>query len=263
MDLELKDNHVVITGGSSGIGFACAAEYLKEGARVSIISRSTTKLNECYTLLTKLIPNSNNQLFIHSCDLGDAEAAEQVIKDIEAEHGPIDILVNSAGTAKQHQTLDILADDWHVGMDSKYFLSMHTITSVIRLMRNRKKGSIVNIAGMGGKIANQNSIPRGAASSAIMLASAGLANEYAAYGIRVNVVNPTYVLSIPVEQQEYLTLENSINLYNELYRGQMPIGRVALPKEVADAVLFLSSPRASYISGVALSIDGAANPVII
>jgi len=264
MDLQLTDNLVVITGGNSGIGFACALEYLKENARVCIVSRSLQNLKESQQLLHALVPSG--RIFTYPCDLSDADAVEQLVIDIENTHGPIDILVNSTGSPKKHNTFEITTADWHQGMNSKYFLYMHMITHVIARMKNRSSGSIVNVAGMGGKIANKNAITRGAASSAIMLATAGLAHEYGAFGVRVNVVNPTYTLTealipdLPRQQQhESLTIENAIKLCN----SNLPIGRLALPKEVADAVLFLSSPKASYISGVSLSIDAAATPILI
>lgn len=265
MNLQLKNKHVVISGGSSGIGFACALEYLREGAIVSIISRNPELLSESHTLLIKHVPDSYERLFKYHCDLSDANAVVKIINTIEESSGPIDILVNSLGVSKKDDPFKISTEDWGVSLHSKYFPYMNVITPVINKMKDRGHGSIVNIAGIGGKIPRSTAIPRGVASSAIMLASVGLAHEFGRFGIRVNVVNPDIVLTgnhLPhlslEERVASITMENAIDMASL----NQPFGRVALAQEVADVVVFLSSPRASYISGVVLPVDGAAHPMI-
>ena len=265
MNLHLDNKHVVIAGGSSGIGFACACEFLNEGATVTIISRNSELLLQSYTLLLELYPLAQGKLFTYLCDLTDAVAVDQVVDQIEDSVGPIDVLVNSTGTPHRTDAFNLSADDWHSAMSSKYFSYMNVITPVIDKMKIRGQGSIVNVAGTGGKSPRPYRIPGGAASSAIMAATVGLAAEFGKFGVRLNVVNPDVVLTgnhlKPVslkERLESVTLENAV----KMAQPDMPFGRLSLSKEIADAVVFLSSSRASYISGTILTIDGAANPVI-
>ena len=265
MDLHLKDKHVVVAGGSSGIGFACALEFLNEGATVSIISRSVELLSESYALLISLVPTAQGKLFLSRCDLSDADAVKTAIDAIEESTGAIDVLVNSFGTPSRKDPFALSTDDWQDAMSSKYFSYMNIITPVVNKMKDRGQGSIVNIAGTGGKSPRPYGIPRGVASSAIMAATVGLAAEFGKFGVRLNVVNPDIVLTgnqlkhLPLrERLESITIENAVSMASE----KMPFGRVALAKEIADAVVFLSSARASYISGTILTVDGAANPVI-
>lgn len=265
MNLHLDNKHVVIAGGSSGIGFACACEFLNEGATVTIISRNSELLLQSYTLLLELYPLAQGKLFTYLCNLTDAVAVDQVVDQIEDSVGPIDVLVNSTGTPHRTDAFNLSADDWHSAMSSKYFSYMNVITPVIDKMKIRGQGSIVNVAGTGGKSPRPYRIPGGAASSAIMAATVGLAAEFGKFGVRLNVVNPDVVLTgnhlKPVslkERLESVTLENAV----KMAQPDMPFGRLSLSKEIADAVVFLSSSRASYISGTILTIDGAANPVI-
>jgi NAD(P)-dependent dehydrogenase (short-subunit alcohol dehydrogenase family) len=266
MNLYLDNKHVVIAGGSSGIGFACACEFLNEGATVTIISRNSELLLQSYTLLLELYPTAQGKLFTYLCDLTDAVAVDQVINQIEESVGHIDILVNSTGTPHRTDAFNLSADDWHSAMSSKYFSYMNVITPVINKMKIRGQGSIVNVAGTGGKSPRPYRIPGGAASSAIMAATIGLAAEFGKFGVRLNVVNPDVVLTgnhlkpggSLKQRVESVTIENAV----KMTQPNMPFGRLSLAKEIADAVVFLSSSRASYISGTILTVDGAANPVI-
>ena len=265
MDLYLKDKHVVVAGGSSGIGFACALEFLNEGAIVTIISRNSLLLSESYALLLESHPTAQEKLFTYTCDLTDDVSVNQTINQIEDTIGPIDILVNSTGTPRRTDAFALATNDWHSAMLSKYFSYMNIINPVVNKMKTRGQGSIVNIAGTGGKSPRPYRIPGGAASSAIMAATVGLAAEFGKFGVRLNVVNPDIVLTgnqfshlSLKERMKSVTIENAV----KLAQPNMPFGRLSLSKEIADAVVFLSSSRASYISGTILTVDGAANPLI-
>jgi NAD(P)-dependent dehydrogenase (short-subunit alcohol dehydrogenase family) len=265
MDLYLKDKHVVIAGGSSGIGFACALEYLKEGSKVSIISRNDKLLLESYSLLIEKVPKAAGKLFTYKCDVTDAVEVDKTIDLIEESIGAIDVLVNSFGTSPRHHAFNTTAEDWRVTMHTKYFPYMNMIVSILNKMKQRGYGSIVSVAGTGGKVPILHAIPRGVSSSAIMLATVGLAAEFGKFGIRLNVVNSDAVLNgnhlrhLPLKERiESITLETAASMAT----AKMPFGRAALASEIADAIVFVSSPRASYISGAVLTVDGAANPLI-
>ncbi len=132
-------------------------------------------------------------------------------------------------------------------------------------MAQRGRGAIVNIIGMGGKVASPTHMAGGAANAALMLVSAGMANAYAAQGVRVNAVNPG--LTLTARLQEGMAADarqQGIAPAEALAKAtaRLPLGRVAQPEEIANAVVFLASPKASYITGAILAMDGAVTPMI-
>jgi NAD(P)-dependent dehydrogenase (short-subunit alcohol dehydrogenase family) len=137
---------------------------------------------------------------------------------------------------------------------------------VIKRMGQRGSGAIVNVIGAGGKVASPTHLSGGAANAALMLVSAGMAAAYGGRGVRVNAVNPG--LTLTERLKEGLAAEArlaNIDIEEALARAnqRVPLGRIANPEEIADAVLFLASPRASYITGAILSMDGAVTPMVV
>jgi NAD(P)-dependent dehydrogenase (short-subunit alcohol dehydrogenase family) len=151
-------------------------------------------------------------------------------------------------------------------MNAKFFTYIHLIDAVLPRMAERGSGSVINIIGTAGKIASPFHLPGGAANAALMLASAGLANAWGHAGIRVNAINPGATLTgrvqMSLDAESRLTGKPPEELlkFNE---ARIPLGRYAKPEEIADAVLFLTSDRASYISGAILTIDGALTPLVV
>ncbi|HYN26939.1 MAG TPA: SDR family NAD(P)-dependent oxidoreductase, partial [Burkholderiales bacterium] len=182
MNLELEGRAVLVTGGSKGIGLACARVFLDEGAKVAIVSRDRANLDTAAAQL----PNVKTIV----ADLTRAEAAAQMALEAERALGPIDILVNSAGAAKRYPPDELNAQAWHAAMDAKYFTYIHAMDAVLPSMRSRRRGVVVNIIGTGGKVATPIHLPGGAANSALMLASVGLASVYGKFGVRINAINP-------------------------------------------------------------------------
>ncbi len=257
MDLALEGKTVLITGGSKGIGLACARAFLDEGARVAIVSRSRANLDKAVALLpaVKAI----------AADLTRADEAQRMAKEAGGLLGPIDVLVNSAGAAKRYLPDELNAESWHAAMDAKYFTYIHAMDAVLPSMRARNQGTVVNIIGTGGKVASSIHIPGGAANSALMLATVGLASVHGKYGIRINAINPGATITDRI--REALELEakaKGISAAKVLEEGQarVPLGRYADPEDIANVTLFLASERASYVTGAILPMDGGSNPVI-
>jgi NAD(P)-dependent dehydrogenase (short-subunit alcohol dehydrogenase family) len=262
MDLQLTGKHVLVTGGSRGIGLACARAFLQEGARVSLAGRTTAHLDAAAAQLR----SEGHAVGAHCADLGDAHAALQMLAAVEAGAGPIDILVNSAGAARRTPFNELQPQNWHDAMQAKFFTYIHVMDPLIKRMGERGTGAIVNVIGMGGKVATTTHLAGGAANAALMLATAGLAAAYGPRGVRVNAVNPA--LTLTDRMAEGLAAEaRARNLSaDEVLRdaqARMPLGRVATPEDIARAVVFLASPSASYISGAILSMDGAAVPMVV
>ena len=151
-------------------------------------------------------------------------------------------------------------------MQAKYFSYIHMIDSTIKRMAQRGKGNIVNVVGNGGKVASPVHLPGGAANAALMLASVGLANAYAPDGIRVNVVNPGLTLTDRMHEGFAVDARLKGISPDEVMAqsvARIPLGRMATPEEIANAVVFLASPKASYITGICMSMDGALSPIVV
>jgi NAD(P)-dependent dehydrogenase (short-subunit alcohol dehydrogenase family) len=263
MDLNLKDMHVMITGGSKGIGLACAAAFLQEGARVTLVARQAETLDAAKRKLLEKAPSA----VVHVCaaDLTDASQAAQALAQAQSLNGPVDVLVNSAGAAKRTPAPELTPQAWHDAMQSKFFSYVHMMDPTIKAMAARGQGAIVNVIGNGGKVASPVHLPGGSANAALMLATAGLANAYAGQGVRVNGVNPGMTLTERLDKAIETDARNSqISKETALARTleKLPLGRIADPQEVANAVVFLASSRASYINGVNLMMDGSLVPMI-
>jgi len=201
-----------------------------------------------------------------SADLKDPAAAVAALESAEQSLGPVDVLVNSAGAARRYGPAELTPQTWREAMDNKYFTYINMIDPVIKRMAARGKGAIVNVIGMGGKVATTTHLSGGAANAALMLASAGLARAYAGDGIRVNAVNPGLTLTDRLAEgfaAEARVGGFSIEEARRRASEKMPLGRIATPEEIANAVVFLASPRASYITGAIVSMDGAVTPMVV
>ncbi|MDN2582830.1 SDR family NAD(P)-dependent oxidoreductase [Aquibium sp. ELW1220] len=258
MDLGLKDKVVIVTGGSRGIGFACAEAFLAEGARVGIVSRSEASLSAARARLPGVAAAS--------ADLIDADAALRAVEALERELGPVDVLVNSAGAARRTPPDELSPAAYRAAMDAKFFSYVNVSDPVVKSMAGRGTGVIVNVVGNGGKVASPTHIPGGAANSALMLMTAGLANAYASRGVRVVAVNPgTTETERMVQGMEADARLAGTSIEEARQRGlaRIPIGRFATSGEIAAMVVFLASARASYVTGVSISMDGASNPIVV
>ncbi|WP_297369727.1 SDR family NAD(P)-dependent oxidoreductase [Acidocella sp.] len=257
MDLGLTGKLVLVTGGSKGIGLACAKAFLHEGARVAICSRSLVNVEAALAVL----PGAHG----FAADLADADQAAALLERLETSHGPLDVLVNSAGAARRVPPEELTPTAWHAAMDAKFFSYIHITDPAIKRMAARGAGVIVNIIGSGGKVAAPVHIAGGAANAALMLATAGLAAAYGRAGVRVVGVNPGLTATSRVQEGLQATMRAKNLTEAEAMAGavaRIGLGRLAEPEEVAEAVLFLASARASYISGVTLGMDGVTTPVI-
>ncbi|MEV8372565.1 SDR family oxidoreductase [Kribbella sp. NPDC056861] len=251
MDLHISGQTAVVTGASKGIGLACAEALAGEGVRVIGISRDAGNLAAAQQQLA----GKGLSLEVEAVDLTDPEASAAVFERL----GVPDILINCAGAARQLPPAELDSKTLHAAMEAKYFTYMHATEAVVRGMAERGSGAIVNVVGQGGRAANPLHIGGGAANAALMLASVGYAKAYADRGVRVNVINPgltrTGRVDDRLEAAVRATGRPKDELAAELVAG-IPMGRGGEPREVADVAVFLASPRASYVTGAIITMDG-------
>jgi len=261
MDVGLTGRVVVITGASKGIGLACAKAFAAEGAKVVGVSRDLGHLHAAQHELQA----AGLHMEVAAADLCETVAAQMVTDYVENEFGAIEVLINCAGAAKRTPPAELHADAVHAAMQGKYFTYMHMIDPVIRHMATRGHGSIVNVVGQGGRQANPLHIGGGAANAALMLASVGYANAYAAKGVRVNVINPGMTHTGRVQEGLLAASRASGRPVDELLTeqlAQIPMGRLAEPEEIANVAVFLASPLASYVTGAVIPMDGGKTSTI-
>lgn len=259
MDLGLQGRRVFITGGSKGIGLACAKGFLAEGARVAIASRHPSNIAAACAEL-------GNDVIGITADFSKSTEAARAVAEVEQTLGPIDVLVNSAGAARRTPPDELTPADWHAAMEAKYFSYIHAIDPVVKRMAARGSGVIVNIIGNGGKSPSPVHLPGGSANAALMLATAGLAQAYAARGVRVVGVNPGLTETDRVAEGFAATARLTglgADAVRQTALDRIPLGRIAEAREIADVVLFLASDRASYVTGINLTLDGGAAPSIL
>jgi NAD(P)-dependent dehydrogenase (short-subunit alcohol dehydrogenase family) len=258
MELELKGKVVLVTGGSKGIGLACALGFAAEGARIAICSRSRENIDKASAGI--------KEAFGVVADLVDAVAAARVIETVEDRLGPIDILVNSAGAAKRTPPDELSPAVWRDAFDAKFFSYINVIDPVVKGMAKRGSGVIISVIGVGGKVASSSHLAGGSANAALMLATAGLGATYAGKGVRVVAVSPSLTETDRVAEgfAADARLAN-ISVEEARQRGvaRLPLGRMATAEEIANAVIFLASAKAGYVTGVTLSMDGGQNPVVL
>lgn len=253
MKLDLKDKKVLITGGGQGIGFAAAKKFLEEGALPIIVGRNQLNLKNASAEL--------NDCEYHVCELKDIDAVQILIDQV----GPVDILVNCAGSAKVQSTETINSRVWAEGIESKLWSYINIIDPMIKLMAQERQGTIINVIGIGGKLFSDNHLIGGAANSALMMATVGYAKEYAKYGVRVVGVNPAGVDSDRLDQ--IIKTKSDINKITEnevrtQMLSQYPQGEFVRLDTVANTIVFLASNCAHSISGTIIQIDGARSPII-
>lgn len=262
MKLGLESKVVLVTGGSKGIGLACAEAFVRAGAHVVIASRSQNNLDKAQQHLG----DQGFRTLTLKADLSDADQAVALVRQVEDTAGPLDILINSAGAAKRYPPASLTPQAWQDAMNAKYFPYINAMDAALKGMTERRRGSIVNIIGSGGKSPKAIHVPGGAANAALMLASTGLATAWASHGIRINGINPG-----PTETDRVkgaIDAEASMNDSTpedvmQAMKDRIPLGRLARPDEIANVAVFLASDLASYVTGSLITMDGLANPCVV
>jgi NAD(P)-dependent dehydrogenase (short-subunit alcohol dehydrogenase family) len=263
LDLQLGGKVAFVTGASKGIGRAVAEHLGHEGADVVITARTAGPLEGA----AKEISAATGRTVVPMA--GDMSVTADVQRCVDAalaRFGKIDILVTCAGSSPGGLLEDLTEDQWLASLNLKFMGYVRSVRAVIGHMRERGEGSIVLVVGNDGLKPSYWEMTAGVANAADINFASSVAEQYGRYGVRINTVNPG-----PVNTDRWDTLEKAFardkgvsqDRAHELANGSIPFGRICEPGEVAALVTFLASPRAGFINGAHIPIDGAQRKAIM
>jgi NAD(P)-dependent dehydrogenase (short-subunit alcohol dehydrogenase family) len=242
----------LVTGGASGIGLATAERFLEEGAHVVIADISEERGG---AVTAALRAKGHGQVSAVTCDVSRRDDVERLVEGIVAAHGRIDVLFNNAGMFTPNEVHEIPEEEWErtlaVNLTSVYLMSKH----VIPHMLTQGKGAIVNNSSVDGIVGDTKSAAYCATKGAVAQLTRAMALDYARRGIRVNAICCGQI-DTPLTMSEAGQRGLAVDQFRGMLDEAHPIGRIGLPREAADAVLFLASDEASFITGVLLPVDG-------
>jgi NAD(P)-dependent dehydrogenase (short-subunit alcohol dehydrogenase family) len=250
MDLELEGRSVLITGASKGIGFACAESFVREGAKVIITGRDAGRLSASAGKLDA----GGSKVTTFAGDLGLAADRERLF----AAHPEVDVLVNNAGAIPGGNLLDMSLERWTEAWQLKVFGYIHLTKLYLEAMKRRRSGVIINIIGMAGQEPRWDYVCGGVGNAGLIALTKAVGAKSVDWNVRVVGINPA---STRTDRIETLWRKKALDSVGDEERWRdslaaLPFGRLAEAAEIADLAVMLASPRASYLSGTVIDVDG-------
>jgi 3-oxoacyl-[acyl-carrier protein] reductase len=245
ISIDLSGKNALVTGGTRGIGRAIVETLARAGARVAFTYRSSD--NEADALRKELEDGGTEAVAIKG-DAAEFAAAEAAVKQVLDDWGSVDIIVNNAGITKDGLMLRMTEEDWDAVINTNLKSVFNFSKAAYRPMMKQRGGKIINLSSVVGTTGNPGQTNYAASKAGIVGFSKSLAKELATRGVTVNVVAPGYVATD-------MTASLS-DAARDAMLGAVPMGRPATPQEIADAVLFLASPLADYVTGQVLHVNG-------
>lgn len=235
----------LITGGMGGLGEAVCMKMAALGYQVvTTYSPGNTKSAEWLSSMEQ----QGYKFYAYPCDVSDYDSAQQCVAQITKDHGPVDVLVNNAGITRDNLLVRMKDDDWDAIMATNLKPAFHLAKLVLRGMMKARRGRIIQIGSVVGSSGNAGQTNYAAAKAALVGFTKSLALEVGSRDITVNCVAPGFV---DTEMTQALA-----QAQREALIARIPLGRLGTPDDVANAVLFLAGPRAGYITGATLHVNG-------
>jgi len=270
MDLGLAGRACAVTGASRGIGRETARELCAEGAHVLLIARGASDLGDAIEECRGAGSESGGQAEALALDITDPDSPGRILAAADSHFGKLDVLVNNAGTARWRDLDDVPDEDWYAAWEVNVMAPLRLMRATIPGMVERRWGRVVNVASTSAKRPSAKMAEYSVAKAAQLSLSRLFADRHAADGVLVNAICPG-----PTESELWMApgglLDQSQELSGAATReealraagSKRPIGRLAAVGEIAAAIVFLSSDRASYVAGAAWSVDGGTVQVIL
>ncbi len=245
---NFKDNVIVISGASSGLGKQMAYAFANQGANLVILARRLEKLEELKIDLEKM----NIKVLPIKCDVTSTEEINNAASLVEKEFGKVDVLINCAGSSKDNGVLDMNDDEWNFTIETDLSSVFKMTRAFANIMKKNNYGRIVNIASMYGLVGNDEipTIAYHSSKGGVVNFTRAAAAELAKYNITVNCICPGYFYT------ELTTQVLDTEKFQNFAKTHVPMKRYGKEGELNAGVLFLSSKEASYVTGVILPIDG-------
>ncbi|HEX5213026.1 MAG TPA: SDR family oxidoreductase [Pseudolabrys sp.] len=257
MDLGIKGRRAIVTGGSSGIGFETARQFIEEGVRVLITGRNEKKLAAARD---DLAIRTGGEVHAVVADMTKPADIDKMVTAAKEKLGGVDILVNNAGQMYSGRFAVIKDDEMQTQLDTKLFGFLRAIRAVYPMMKAQKWGRIVNTIGGAGKEPDPYMFGSGMTNSALLNLTKSLSTEFGEDNVLVNAICPGWVATdLWVRNTEGMKKEFGVASEAEARKvaaKKNALGRMGKPEELANATVFLCSERASYITGVSLNTDG-------
>jgi NAD(P)-dependent dehydrogenase (short-subunit alcohol dehydrogenase family) len=247
---SLNGKCAVVTGGASGIGFATASAFAREGARVAIIDIDAGRVDGAVNELRSTGANAAGYV----ASVTDDAAVRSAVKSIERELGPPDVLMNNAGAVCLGRLDQTEIADWDRVMATNVSGTFLVSRAVLPGMLERRRGAIINVGSVAGLAGIGNMAAYCAAKGAIVSLTRQMAADYSGHGIRVNCICPGTVADT-LMGRSILGTDTSPEIKAKRL-AKYPIGRFGKPAEIAEAAVFLASEAASFVTGAAFAVDG-------
>ncbi|MDE2281814.1 MAG: SDR family oxidoreductase [Actinomycetales bacterium] len=255
MDLGLGDRVVLITGGTDGLGLALAKNLVAEGARVAVCGRDAARLERAQELL-------GSEALCVEADVTNASDREAFVADSRSRFGRIDALVNNAGRSAATLVANSDDDEWRADYELKVVSALHLARLVLDDLAV-SGGVVLNVLAISARAPGAGSTPTAASRAAGLAMTKALANEVGPRGVRALAILIGLIESGQWERRAAQSGVSVTSIYQDLARNaRVPLGRVGRAEEFANLATFLVSPRASYVTGVGVSLDGGLSPVI-
>ena len=253
--MELEGQVAIVTGAGRGIGRATALELARMGA--NIVVAELDKDNAERT--AGEVRATGRSALVLSTDVTSRTSLAAMAERALAEFGRIDVLVNNAGIYRAAATLDVTEDHWDAVMNINARAVFFASQAVLPAMIAKKRGNIISLASLAGKIGSRTNLPYNASKAAVISITKSLAIAHAADGIRANCVCPGFVQTdmwTAVAREQGALLGMSPEAFTEQRVAQVPLGRMERPEDVANVIGFLASSKASYMTGQAINVTG-------